>query len=87
MWIYQLFIITLMISYVYILIFIVSHNEINVVYRKEWYQLAKYHLAAYDIFLFYFNPSNAELNNLNFNPPEVVSRWRDPQLQVGKNCS
>ena len=54
MWIYQLFII--MISYVSILIFIVLHNEINVVYRKEWYQLAKYSLAAYDIFLFYFNP-------------------------------
>ena len=28
------------------------------------------------------NPLTAKLFNLNFHPPEVVSRWRDPQLQV-----
>ena len=33
----------------------------------------------------YFDSSNAKLNNLNFHPLEVVSRYRDPQLQVGEN--
>ena len=27
----------------------------------------------------------AKLFDCNFNPTEVVFRWRDPQLQVGKN--
>ena len=26
-----------------------------------------------------------KINNLNFHPLEVVSRWRNPQLQVGEN--
>ena len=26
-------------------------------------------------------------NNVNFHPHEVVSRYRDPQLQVGENYS
>ena len=30
-------------------------------------------------------PLAAKLFNLNFHPLEVVSRWRDPQLQVSKN--
>ena len=30
---------------------------------------------------------SAKLNNLHFYPLEVVSRYRDPQLQVGKNYS
>ena len=29
-----------------------------------------------------FNPYPAEINNLNFHPLEVVSSYRDPQLQV-----
>ena len=33
------------------------------------------------------NPLTAKLFNLNFHPLEVVSRWRDPQLQVGENYS
>ena len=33
------------------------------------------------------NPLTAELFNLNFHPLEVVSRWRDPQLQVSENYS
>ena len=33
------------------------------------------------------NPLIAKLFNLNFHPPEVVSRWRDPQLQVSENYS
>ena len=30
------------------------------------------------------NPLTAKLFNCNFHPREVVSRWRDPQLQVSK---
>ena len=33
------------------------------------------------------NPLTAKLLNLNFHPLEVVSRWRDPQLQVSENYS
>ena len=34
-----------------------------------------------------FNPLTAKSFNLNFHPLEVVSRWRDPQLQVSENSS
>ena len=34
-----------------------------------------------------FNPLTTKLFNLNFHPLEVVSRWRDPQLQVSENYS
>ena len=34
-----------------------------------------------------FNPLAAKLFNLNFHPLEIVSRRRDPQLQVSKNYS
>ena len=34
-----------------------------------------------------FNPSPAKLIYLNFQPLEVVSRYCDPQLQVGENYS
>ena len=34
-----------------------------------------------------FNPLTAKLFNLNFHPLEIVSRWRDPQLQVSENYS
>ena len=33
------------------------------------------------------NPYPANLIYLNFRPLEVVSRYRDPQLQVGENYS
>ena len=33
------------------------------------------------------NPLPARLSYLNFNPLEVVHRYRDPQLQVGENYS
>ena len=33
------------------------------------------------------NPDAAKLINLNFHPLEVVSRYRDPQLQVDENYS
>ena len=32
-----------------------------------------------------FNPLTAKLFNQNFYPSEIVSRWRDPQLQVSEN--
>ena len=35
----------------------------------------------------HFNPLTARLFNLNFHPLEVVSRWRDPQLQASENYS
>ena len=31
------------------------------------------------------SPLTAKLFNLNFHPLEIVSRWRDPQLQVSEN--
>ena len=34
-----------------------------------------------------FNPLTAKLFNLNFHPLEVVSRSRDPPLQVSENYS
>ena len=33
------------------------------------------------------NPLHAELSYLNYHTLDVVSRYRDPQLQVGNNCS
>ena len=39
------------------------------------------------VFYLYFNPSTAKLFGINFHPLEVVSRWRDPQLQVSENYS
>ena len=47
---------------------------------------------AYRVGLYYvktncFNPLTAKLFNLNFRSLEVVSRWRDPQLQVNENYS
>ena len=33
----------------------------------------------------HINPLTAKLFIWNFHPLEVVSRWRDPQLQVGEN--
>ena len=34
-----------------------------------------------------FNPLTAKLFDFNFQPLEVVLRWRDPQLQVSENYS
>ena len=33
------------------------------------------------------NPWGAKLNNLIFHPLEIVSRYRDPQLQLSENCT
>ena len=45
--------------------------------------------SQFDIYLclrisykLFINPLTAKLFNLNFHPLEVVSRWRDPKLQV-----
>ena len=38
-------------------------------------------------FMMLVSPLTAKLFNLNFHPLEVVSRWRDPQLQVSENYS
>ena len=35
----------------------------------------------------HINPFPAKVTYLNFHPPEVVSRYRDPQLQAGENYS
>ena len=40
---------------------------------------------GWNTFNFPFNPLTFKLFDLNFHPPEVVSRWRDPQLQVSEN--
>ena len=37
--------------------------------------------------VFPLHPLTAKSFNLNFHPLEVVSRWRDPQLQVSKHYS
>ena len=42
---------------------------------------------AYKTNGYIFNPLTAKLFNPNFYPLEVVSRWRDPQLQVSENYS
>ena len=44
-------------------------------------------LYSYAIFWKSVNPLTAKLVNWNFHPPEVVSRWRDPQLQVSEKYS
>ena len=37
------------------------------------------------LFILSFNTLTAKFFNLNFHPLEVVSRWRDLQLQVSEN--
>ena len=37
--------------------------------------------------ILWLNPLTAKFFNLNFHPFEVVSCWRDPQLQVSENYS
>ena len=44
-------------------------------------------LITFTPWSFLLNPLTAKLFNLNFQPLEVVSRWRDPQLQVSENYS
>ena len=44
-------------------------------------------MLAHDSIRIAINPSTAKLFNLNFHTLEVVSRLRDPQLQVSENYS
>ena len=46
------------------------------------YAFSKYMLLNIKISV--INPLTAKLFNLNFHSLEVVSRWRDPQLQVSE---
>ena len=41
--------------------------------------------GVYSLFYTSMNPSNTKLNELNFHSLEVVSRYRDTQLQVKEN--
>ena len=45
------------------------------------------HVNVHEKCIVQLNPLTAKLFNLNFHPLEVVSRWRDPQLQVSENYS
>ena len=44
-------------------------------------------MRVISVFSEFHNPLTAKLFNLNFHPLEVVSRRRDPQLQVSENYS
>ena len=44
-------------------------------------------IREYRICLCLINPEDAKLRKFNFHPLEVVSRYRDSQLQVGENYS
>ena len=52
---------------------VICRGECEVIYWGELHQV--------------LNPLTAKLFNLNFHPLEVVSRWRDSQLQVSENYS
>ena len=54
------------------MILILEHTLVSMVYTKIFQR---------------FNSLSAKLFNLNFHPLEVVSRWRDQQLQVSENYS
>ena len=43
--------------------------------------------CQFQIICVFLNPLTAQIFNWNFHPLEVVSRWRDPQLQVSENYS
>ena len=55
-------------------------QQFNYAYNKFWSQ--RVHVFTSQAL---FNPYPAELNNLNFHPLEVVSRYRDLQLQVAEH--
>ena len=61
-----------------------SHIEFLEMLTKRFLNRKKSWSAGYTIQL---NPLTAKLFNLNFHSLEVVSRWRDPQLQVSENYS
>ena len=66
----------------------ISHRCFSSIQRGYFYcgnhcQVMKYALRSSHT----VNPLTAKLFNLNFHPLEVVSRWRDPQLQESENYS
>ena len=50
-----------------------------------FFSFLKFALIKIEMGIILINPYPAKLNNLNFQPLEVVSRYRDPQLQVAEN--
>ena len=60
----------------------VSANSLNPMQTSHWHF---FWLALYSKIVYY--PLTAKLFDLHFHPLEVVSRWRDPQLQVSENNS
>ena len=56
----------------------------NIYFIPAWnFTFKQYMVNA--LYLSLINPYPAKLNNLNFQPLEFVSRYRDPQLQVAEN--
>ena len=63
---------------------IIYRNMINAI--SALFDIYQHNVCIYKT-LITVNPLTAKLFNLNFHPLEVVSRWRDPQLQVSENYS
>ena len=66
-----------------------AYNLIHVQCSKLFNGIECAVLDTYGQILYWctINPFTAKLINLNLHPLEVVSRWRDPQLQVSENYS
>ena len=60
-----------------------DHHQLNL----ECSQISRYPTLVKYWYTLAFNPLTAKIFSLNFHPLEVVSRWRDPQLQVSENYS
>ena len=58
-------------------------NTLSTKYCTALVQVSRYLMRAQVM----SNPLTSKLFNLNFHSLEVVSRWRDPQLQVSENYS
>ena len=56
-------------------------------WRPKGFSIWNHHKCLSYLFPVHFNPLTAKWFNWNFHPLEVVSRWRDPQLQVSENYS
>ena len=65
----------------------VFNNIFHVINRFQIIQINLKIVYLLIIYLEFLDPSTAKLFNLNFHPLKVVSRWRDPQVQVSENYS
>ena len=74
------------ISYIIFLLNIEMINWCFFIYIKPSLMLLRFNTVGASRKLT-FSLLTAKLFNLNFHPPEVVSRWCDPQLQVSENYS